>query len=166
MPRCPNGTRKNKATLQCEKLATNETPKKSVSSTKKKQDALVKKYNTCLAKLRKVGPIENISQLRKHTDLIQECQKIHDEIDNLDTTKKLSESDVQIIMQNNIYDIFGDKNKNEIYSPKEIEEIENKLRNLTYDKDYVCAFTGKKADNLFHMASDKLQAFVKYGDEM
>ena len=76
------------------------------------------------------------------------------QIENLDTDKKLTEEEAENIITSYKIDI------------KEKNEIKQKLMNLTYDNKYISCFTGKKSINLYSMATDKLSCFLKFGDEI
>ena len=76
------------------------------------------------------------------------------QIENLDTDKKLTEEEAENIITSYKIDI------------KEKNEIKQKLMNLTYENKYISCFTGKKSSNLYHMADDKLACFFKFGDQI
>ena len=164
-PRCPNGTRRNKKTTLCEKTKSpaskkSDTQKKRKEANLAKKEALVKKYNDCVVKLNKIilpADMFNMTNRRKHHVAITRCAKIKDQIENLDTNKTLSENAVDQMIEN--YENVIDEND-------DIPNIKRKLMSLTYDKKYICSFTGKKAENLYHMAQDKLDCYLKYGDEI
>jgi hypothetical protein len=140
MPRCPNGTRKNKFSGICE------------NPSKKKKVEL--KLELCLVDLKKFENYKNLSEQKKYFKLIDTIRQLENELENLDTDKKLSEEEVENIITP--YKI-GEKEK---------EEIKQKLMMLTYDNKYISCFTGKKSANLHDMAMDKLSCFLKYGDEI
>ena len=142
MPRCPNGTRKNKLTGVCENKITTKTRK------------LELKLRTCLADLEKFKHHKNAREQRKYFKLIDRRIDLENQIENLDVDNKLTEEKVMEIIT--LYKIDGE----------EKDEIKQKLMNLTYDNKYISCFTGKKTLNLHSMAMDKLSCFLKYGDEI
>ena len=79
---------------------------------------------------------------------------LKNQIENLNTDKKLTEEEVLHIIT--LYKLYG----------KERDKIKEKLMNLTYDNKYMSCFTGKPSLNLYSMAIDKLSSFLKYGDEI
>ena len=139
MPRCPNGTRKNKATKSCENIIT------------LKKRKLELKLRICLDNLEKIKHHKNATQL--YFKLNDRRTDLENQIKNLDANH-LSEKEVLDIIT--LYKI----------DEKEKDEIKQKLMNLTYDKKYINCFTGKKSLNLYSMAIDKLSCFLKYGDEI
>ena len=150
MPRCPNGTRKNRKTRICEK-------KKTSTTKNRKLESLQKKYTNCLNKMNKSKSYKDYSGEKKFKKTMSQCRKIEDEIENLDTDLKLNEESVMEIIE---------PFSNLISDSKKKADIKRKLMNLTYDKKYMNCFTGKKTDNLYHMAASKLSCHLKYGDEI
>jgi hypothetical protein len=163
MPRCPNGTRKNKVTGNCESKISRRCPNgtrknkvtgncenKITSKTKK----LELKLKVCLANLEKVKHHKNAAEQKKYFKLNDRVIKLENQLENLDVDNKLTEEEVLKIIT--LYKI--DENDK--------DEIKEKLMNLTYDNKYKSCFTGKKSLNLYSMATDKVACFLKYGDEI
>jgi hypothetical protein len=142
MPRCPNGTRKNKRTGSCE----------NKNTTRKKQ--LETRLKTCLDNIKKVKDWKTLAEQKRYYKLMSKYRNLNNEIENLDTNKHLTNDEVSDIMQP--YNI--DK--------KDQAEIKRKLMGLSYDPKYISCYTGKKSLNLYHMADDKLACYFKYGDEI
>ena len=149
MPRCPNGTRKNKRTGICEGKNTS-----SVNKNTSRKPQLEIKIKECLDDLEKFKNYKNLTEQKKYHKLIAKCRDLDNKIDNLDENKHLTETEVLSIMDP--YNI----------DDKEVVEIKRKLMNLTYDNKYISCFTGKKSINLYYMAHDKLACYFKYGDEI
>ena len=141
MPRCPNGTRKNKVTGNCESKHTS------------RKNKLELKLKVCLDNLEKFKHHKNATQQKKYFKLNDKRKDLENQIKNLDANH-LSEQEVLDIIT--LYKI----------DEKEKDEIKQKLMNLTYDNKYISCYTGKKSLNLYNMADDKLACYFKYGDEI
>jgi hypothetical protein len=118
------------------------------------KNILIKKIELCFVQLNKFENYKNLTEQKKYFKLMDTLNNLKNQIENLNTDKKLTEEDVLHIIT--LYKLNG----------KEKDEIKEKLMNLTYDNKYICCFTGKKSLNLYSMAIDKLSCFLKYGDEI
>ncbi len=115
---------------------------------------LIKNLELCLDELKKFEKYKNVTQQKKYFKLMNTLNNLKNQIENLNTDKKLTEEEVLHIIT--LYKLDG----------KERDEIKEKLMNLTYDNKYMSCFTGKPSLNLYSMAIDKLSSFLKYGDEI
>jgi len=163
MPRCPNGTRKNKVTGNCESKKLRRCPNgmrknKVTGSCENKLTLKTKKLElklkVCLANLEKFKHHKNATEQKKYFKLNDKRIDLENQLENLDVDNKLTEEEVMEIIT--LYKI--DK--------KDRDEIKEKLMNLTYDDKYINCFTGKKSLNLYSMATDKVSCFLKYGDDI
>jgi hypothetical protein len=143
MPRCPKGTRKNKATGNCDKVDT-------------KKEKLQAKLQKCITEKNRYKESTAPKDHAKYLKLDQKCFLIMNEIENLDDAKKLDEATINSILDQYMYNT----------EPSVKEELKSKLAKLTYDKKYRSCFTGEPSINLYHQAVDKLSCFVKYGDKI
>jgi hypothetical protein len=141
MPRYPKGTRKNTNTSE-----KNNTRKEKLSV----------KLNKCIEEKNKYKDSRDPRQHMKYLKLSQEIMKIHNDIENLDDTKRLEESVIEGIIEQ-----FADNLDVDVKN-----EIKSKLAKMTYDKKYRSCFSGKPSINLYHQAVDKLSCFIKYGDKI
>jgi len=157
MPRCPNGTRKNKKTGKCER------PKISKNQ---KIKALTRKQTEIISKIKKNNIPNNenpysITQLKtqlKTTKLMQKLNVINNEIENLNEDYRLNEKQVVSILKNhNIYDDEDTKN---------YADIKRKLMSMKYDANYKSCFTGDKLNNLMEMVDDIIWCSHKYSDDL
>ena len=143
MPRCPKGTRKNKATGNCDKDNT-------------KKEKLQVKLQKCITEKNRYKGAKAAKDHAKYLKLEQKCWLIENEIENLDAAKHLDEATIESIIDQYMYDL----------EPAAKEELRAKMRKLTYDKKYTSCFTGEPSVNLYHQVVDKLSCYVKYGDKI
>ena len=157
--RCPNGTRKNKKTGECEK----KSPKNKTNKTNKQVNALIKKKKDIVKRIEKMGinfdfsDLEhiNIKKQEKQFKLIKQIQQINNEIEILNDYR-LTENEVVSLLANHRIDNYDN----------DYMEIKRKLMNLKYNENYKSCFTGEKLDNLMQMADDIISCSHKYGDNL
>lgn len=118
MPRCPNGTRRNKKTGLCKR----------------------KRCHVGTRKNRKTQKCEP-KKIRKITPLLPPTPE------SLST--RLTKEEIDAII---------------IETGANPDEVRVKLENVTFDPNYVSAFTGNPVTNLYAQAVDKVFAWRKYGD--
>jgi len=153
MPRCPKGTRKNKATGNCDTVNANTVNAKTVITKKEKlQDKLQK----CITEKNRYKESTAAKDHAKYLKLDQKCWLIENEIENLDSDKHLDEATIDSIIDQYMHHLESAAK----------EELRAKMRKLTYDKKYTSCFTGEPSINLYHQVVDKLSCYVKYGDKI
>jgi len=162
MPRCPNGTRKNKTTRICESKLSHKL--RCPNGTRKNKDTrsceniITLKKRKLELKLRIC--LDNLEKIKRHKNATQQYFKLNDK--RTDLENQIKNLDENHLTEEEVLDII------KLYKidEKEKDEIKRKLLNLTYDNKYINCFTGKKSLNLYSMATDKLSCFLKYGDEI
>lgn len=145
MPRCANGTRRNKKTGNCEKVQSRS--QKGRMRTTLKIDQLQRKHEECLDKLAKMEKPTNLRGLKKKHNLSLKCQSYEDAIANFNG---LSDDDIIEIMK-------------PYKSEKKYSIVFMKLKTLKYDKNYTSSTNDKGFKNLKAMARAKVQEFFKDG---
>ena len=159
MPRCPNGSRRNKSTGVCDKNISRRNKSTRVYK-KNKKEILMNKLQKCIAeadKMKRKNPNILMSvgpDLLKYGKLIIKCRDLQYEIDNLDESKHLNEEDISSILHP-----YADNSQ----YPDIKDMMINKLKKITYDKKYKNCFGGEKSLNLYYQAKDKVDCFFKYG---
>ena len=66
-------------------------------------------------------------------------------------------------MIKNYIKIYDSINSDKITN-NERDILKNKLRNLKFDNDYECCFTGKKIRDLYEQAFSRMECSTKYDD--
>lgn len=154
MPRCPNGTRRNKKTGECEKHTGN---KKTSASAKRPSPQPVKsRQKRCpngTRRNKKSGECEKklparLANIKMPTEPRAMSPKLN--------ARHLSNAEIDELMEINMDDYDDDD--------YDKEDIRRRLKNLTFDPKYVSCF-GEKHKDLFSQANAKLECWNKYSDE-
>jgi hypothetical protein len=141
MPRCPNGTRRNKSTGNCEPNNV-KSKKNEKTAPKKKTQKKCPKGTQRYYPRGKCLPITNDDNKSRNKPQVEAEKK-----------RTLTDSEIEEIIE------YANQNENHDF-------IKEKLQKLKFDPKYKSVWTGKPHKDLYTQARDKVLAWGKYKDEI